>query len=139
MTDFRSYSELYHFGVKGMKWHRHKLKGPEDEDPISSLKKEAERLQEKGNDLQDKASKGDYKGLYDAYKTDSESRAIINGYVSGQVDSIAEKNLSEKNYKMYKSLRKSLRKGLRKQVKAYHEKKVEYEKTHTKSSGGHRI
>lgn len=99
---------LMHYGVKGMKWHKHiKLRGDDDEDNGNKI--DIDRAKKTGEIIEEAYNKGDYKQLATWYANNEEARALIDSVVQPQIRQILDDFKPGAGDK-YNSFRKTLKK-----------------------------
>ncbi len=104
---------LMHYGVKGMKWHKHlKLRGDDDDDDDDKHLLDyfnSDEFQKKQDILQDYFDRGDYQQLATWYKHDKEAKAMIDAVAQPQIEAILN-DFKPGAGDAYKNFRKGLKK-----------------------------
>lgn len=103
---------LMHYGVKGMKWHKHlKLRGDDDDEDDENLLDyfNSDEFQKKQDILQDYFDRGDYQQLATWYKHDKEAKAMIDAVAQPQIEAILN-DFKPGAGDAYKNFRKGLKK-----------------------------
>ena len=114
--DFKDHLELYHYGVKGMKWHKHLFKFRDDDDGddkgsiLDGSRFESDEFKTKQKVLEDAYAQGDYKRLAQYYVHNKEAKAMIDAVAQPAIVDFLDKNIGAGAGNKYKSFRKDLKK-----------------------------